>query len=116
MFISCDWPIPSRFLSAIGGDDRLSGFSLMKTLPGDADCDRHTLTVEAAPAVLVVDVLREAVILQQLVRWVLELGEGLRRAADVGQGRGAFRRAGVGAEGAGEGDWSHTFSFILHPF
>lgn len=46
-----------------------------------------------------VHVLREAVLLEQLVRWVLELGEGLRRAADVAQDRGALRRAGVRAEG-----------------
>lgn len=46
-----------------------------------------------------VHVLREAVLLEQLVRWVLELGEGLRRAADVAQDRGALGRAGVGAEG-----------------
>lgn len=50
----------------------------------------HVCTVEAAPAVLVVNVLREAVLLEQLVRWVLELGEGLRRAADVTQDRGAL--------------------------
>lgn len=30
---------------------------------------------------------------------MLELGEGLRRAADVAEDRGAFGRAGVGAEG-----------------
>lgn len=46
-----------------------------------------------------VHVLREAVLLEQLVRWVLELGEGLRRAADVAQDRGALGRAGVRAEG-----------------
>lgn len=50
----------------------------------------HVCTVEAAPAVLVVNVLREAILLEQLVRWVLELGEGLRRAADVTQDRGAL--------------------------
>lgn len=59
----------------------------------------HVCTVEAAPAVLVVNVLREAVLLEQLVRWVLELGEGLRRAADVTQDRGALWWAGVRAEG-----------------
>lgn len=37
-----------------------------------------------------VDVLREAVLLQELVRRVLELGEGLRRAADVAHDRGAL--------------------------
>lgn len=46
-----------------------------------------------------VHVLREAVLLEQLVRRVLELGEGLGRAADVAQDRGALGRAGVGAEG-----------------
>lgn len=61
----------------------------------------HVCTVEAAPAVLVVNVLREAVLLEQLVRWVLELGEGLRRAADVTQDRGALWWAGVRAEGGG---------------
>lgn len=45
-----------------------------------------------------VDVLREAVLLEQLVRRVLELGEGLRRAADVAEDWGALRWAGVGAE------------------
>lgn len=44
-----------------------------------------------------VNVLREAVLLEQLVRGVLELGEGLRGAADVTQGRGALRRAGIRA-------------------
>lgn len=61
-------------------------------------------TVEAAPAILVVDVLREAVLLQQLVRRVLELGQGLRGAAHVAQGGGSLRRAGVGAEGARDGE------------
>lgn len=37
-----------------------------------------------------VNVLREAVLLEQLVRWVLELGEGLGSAADVTQGGGAL--------------------------
>lgn len=59
-------------------------------------------TIEAAPAVLVVNMLREAVLLEQLVWWVLELGEGLRRAADVTQDRGALWRTGVRAEGEEE--------------
>ena len=60
-------------------------------------------TVEAASAVLVVNVLREAVLLEQLVGGVLELGQRLGRAADVAQGRGALGGASVGAEQGGGG-------------
>lgn len=37
-----------------------------------------------------VNMLRKAVLLEQLVRRVLELGEGLGRAANVAQGGGAL--------------------------
>lgn len=53
-----------------------------------------------------VDVLREAVLLEQLVGWVLELGQGLRRAAHVAQGGGALGGAGVGAEGGRGARWT----------
>lgn len=45
-----------------------------------------------------VNVLREAVLLEQLVRWVLELGEGLGSAADVTKGGGALRWACIRAD------------------
>lgn len=45
-----------------------------------------------------VNVLREAVLLEQLVWWVLKLGKGLRCATNVTQDWGALRRAGGRAE------------------
>lgn len=59
-------------------------------------------TVEAVASVLVVDVLREAIFLEQLVGGVLELGQRLGGAADVAQGRSALRGAGIGAGGMEE--------------
>lgn len=44
---------------------------------------------------------------------MLELGEGLRRAADVAEDRGAFGRAGVGAEGRTE---RRKVTFLLFLF
>lgn len=55
-------------------------------------------TVKAAPPVLVVDVLCEAVLLEQLVRGMLELGQGLRGAAIAPDSRGPLRGAGAGCE------------------
>lgn len=45
-----------------------------------------------------VNVLREAVLLEQLVGWVLKLWERLRRASDVSQYGGALGWACIGAE------------------
>lgn len=44
---------------------------------------------------------------------MLELGEGLRRAADVAEDWGAFGRAGVGAEGRPE---RRKVTFLLFLF
>lgn len=55
----------------------------------------HTLTVKAAPTVLVVDVLCEAVLLEQLMRRMLKFGQGLRGAAVASDGRGSLRGAGA---------------------
>lgn len=52
-------------------------------------------TVKAAPTVLVVDVLCEAILLEQLVRRMLELRQGLRGAAVASNGRGPLRGAGA---------------------
>lgn len=52
-------------------------------------------TVKAAPTVLVVDVLREAVLLEQLMGRMLKLGQGLRGAAIASNGRSSLRGAGA---------------------
>ena len=51
--------------------------------------------------------LREAVLLEQLVGGVLELGEGLGGAAEVPQGGGALGGAGVGAARGGRTEAQH---------
>lgn len=73
-------------------------------------CLRVWGTVEAASAVLVINVLREAILLQQLVGRVLELWQRLGSAADVSQGWGALRGTGVGAEQGGE--WASYYDFM----
>lgn len=60
------------------------------TRPQTQWCQHPTPTVKAAPTVLVVDVLREAVLLEQLVGRVLELGQGLRGAAVASDSWGAL--------------------------
>lgn len=67
----------------------------------------HMPTIKAAPTVLVVDVLREAVLLEQLMGRMLKLGQGLRGAAIASNSRSSLRGTGAAHKRA-----SSTHSFV----